>query len=377
MIEYKMIFVLFLSIVILFVSGCSDIKNNENTPETTSTVTEKTETTTTSSASESTVTSTTSVVTEPVTTSGDDTESVPVTEEDTSLTKLRQSMTDKEMMAVIYFDHVDYMNETVTYDLMKERSASVCDSYPFVSDIPAERIIGEPLGDLFCIIPRDEASTIAINRMYIDENGEFDYNKVIYRSESGEPVLLYCNNSGFDADTQVNITDLHGNTFTWYPATDDHNGVAQVYDDEYNNMICDLTSYRDLLTYSYNARKDEGWVVPTAEQLIGTSWGIKEYRMDGTIVDYMLDIHENTVAVQWNDGISTEDHRYPDAKWEYICENGIAMMKIDFREFAGELTYAILLSDEGSGMYTYIDFTEDDVTPRWLKTDRYLARTYG
>ena len=373
--NYKNMFLLLLCTATFLVSGCtSDAPDGQNSSEATSSVSA---TSVSTSASSGTATSVTTVVTEPVTTSGNAEADPPAAEEDASLTQLRQSMTDKEMMAVIYFGFVDYLNEKDTSAIITERAPSVCSEYSFVEDIPEERIIGGTMGDLFCIIPSDEGATVAIDRITIDENGDFAYDEVIYRSESGEPVLLYCNHGGFESDTRVNITDSQGNVFTWDPVTDDNNGVAMARDDENNDMIRDLTSYNDLLRSEYSSRKNEGWIVPTKEQLIETSWGTNDYLMDGRIVEYMLDIHEETVAVQWNDGIDAEDHRYPDAEWEYSCEDGVAFIKIDFREFAGELSYAVLLSEDGRGIYTMVDFTGDIVQPRNEKTDRYLTRSFG
>lgn len=362
----------------MLLSGCSsDNSDGPDTAEAAGTVTETADATTAPPVSEATTT-TADTTTEPLTTTGDDTVTEPpVIDNDASLEQLRQSMADEQMMAVIYFGCVDYLNETATHDLMPALSPSACEKYPFVNDITDGRIIGDSYGDLFCIIPRDEGSTVAINRMYIDEYGNFDYGEVIYRSEVGEPVLLYCNNSAFEADTQVNITDSQGNISTWYPSTDDHNGIAQIYNDDDSELICDLTSYNDLLRYKYDRMQDEGWYAPTAEQLLDTSWEGQDYLSDGSIAQYYLDIFENTVNVQWNDGIDADGHTYYDAEWSFTVEDGIALLTIDFREFAGECTYAILLSDDETMMYTAMDFTGAAIETWLEKTDRYLMRTYG
>ncbi len=369
---------LLLCTAMLFLSGCSsDTDSSESTPDTTSSVIESTEATTASPATESTTTPTTPLVTEPVTTTDDTTVNEPIVENDTSLLQLRESMTAENMMAVVYFGYAEFLYDIDTYAFIAERAPSVCEKYPFIVNIPEERVIGEHFGELFCIIPRDEGSTVAINRLQLDENGNLDYGEVIYRNEIGDPVLLYCNNGAFESDTQVNITDSQGNVFTWYPSTDDKHGIAPVYDDNYNEIICDLTSYNDLLQNSYNRMMNEGWTPPTADQLISTSWEAADLTSDGRVVEYFLDIHEDTLTVQWNDGIDADNHEYPNAQWELTNENGISLLKIDFREFAGELTYALLISDDSTAMYTYIDFTGDSINARWERTDRYLNRTYG
>ena len=94
--------------------------------------------------------------------------------------------------------------------------------YPFIAEIDEEHIIGGA-GHLYCIVPVDENATVAINRVQWNEATQTDeVTEVLYRSESGEPVLLFANLDGvaYEADTQVFITDNNGNTCEWYPSLD-------------------------------------------------------------------------------------------------------------------------------------------------------------
>ena len=91
--------------------------------------------------------------------------------------------------------------------------------YPFITEIDEDHIIGGA-GYLYCIVPVDENATVAINRVQWNEKTQTDeVTEVLYRSESGEPVLLFANLDGvaYEADTQVFITDNNGNTCEWYP----------------------------------------------------------------------------------------------------------------------------------------------------------------
>ena len=63
--------------------------------------------------------------------------------------------------------------------------------YPFIAEIDEEHIIGGA-GHLYCIVPVDENATVAINRVQWNEKTQTDeVTEVLYRSESGEPVLLF------------------------------------------------------------------------------------------------------------------------------------------------------------------------------------------
>ncbi|MBR3917184.1 MAG: leucine-rich repeat domain-containing protein, partial [Clostridia bacterium] len=126
-----------------------------------------------------------------------------------------------QLFAAAYIGCTDDMNEVDAIAWIKENSPVFCENYSFVKNIPSAQIAGTPMGELYCIVPFDENSTVAINRIVRDENGNGSYENVIYRSESGEPVLLFCNNSGVDGDTMVTITDSDGNKDVWFPGLDE------------------------------------------------------------------------------------------------------------------------------------------------------------
>ena len=103
-----------------------------------------------------------------------------------------------------------------------ETNAAMLLEYPFIAEIDETHIIGGA-GYLYCIVPVNENATVAINRVQWNEKTQTDeVTEVLYRSESGEPVLLFANLDGvaYEADTQVFITDNNGNTCEWYPSLD-------------------------------------------------------------------------------------------------------------------------------------------------------------
>ena len=114
---------------------------------------------------------------------------------------------------------------------LRETNAALLLEYPFIAEIDAEHIIGGA-GHLYCIVPVDENATVVINRVQWNEKTKTDeVTDVLYRSESGEPVLLFANLDGiaYEADTQVFITDNNGNTCEWYPSLDAMSHLAPLY----------------------------------------------------------------------------------------------------------------------------------------------------
>ena len=149
-------------------------------------------------------------------------------------------------------------------------------------------------GGLFCVVPRDPNATLAVNRIrWNPQNEDYDNLEVLYRSESGEPILLYaCADMGESPypDTEVIVTDSKGRTITWYPIY----GAAMLpYD--FDN---DAPIGYDFTNYGGEYDGDIGWTYPTAEQLANV-WVWEGYK-DEQYSFGTLTLHANgNAALTW------------------------------------------------------------------------------
>ena len=145
--------------------------------------------------------------------------------------------------------------------------------YPFIAEIDEGHIIGGA-GHLYCIVPADENATVAINRVRWNEKTHTDeVTEVLYRSESGEPVLLFANLDGiaYEADTQVFITDNNGSTCEWYPSLDAMSYLAPCISEAGDYLSFDFTKYAYYDTPSEFADwLSDGWSGMTALGLAGS-----------------------------------------------------------------------------------------------------------
>ena len=166
---------------------------------------------------------------------------------------------------------------------LRETNEAMLLKYPFIAEIDEEHIIGGA-GFLYCIVPVDENATVAINRVQWNEVTQSDeVTEVLYRSESGEPVLLFANLDGiaYEADTQVIITDNNGNTCEWYPSLDAMSYLAPCTSEAGDDLSFDFTEYvwHDA-PLGFAERLADGWVGMTAlglagSQSTGMGWGTK------------------------------------------------------------------------------------------------------
>ena len=171
---------------------------------------------------------------------------------------------------------------------LRETNEAMLSRYPFIAEIDENHIAGGA-GHLYCIVPVDENATVSINRMlWNDEKQINEISEVLYRSETGDPVLLFANLDGmaYVSDTQVLITDNSGNTCEWYPAVDaaSYDGaiscgqIRPCLSEAGDNVLFDFTEYAWQNAPQYLAPwLADGWSGITAlglagSQSTGTGW---------------------------------------------------------------------------------------------------------
>ena len=196
--------------------------------------------------------------------------------DDTSLAQLREEAMDlpSYLFAAAYIGSSAGGPDDLELPLqewVRTAAPELCAQYPFVQNIPRERVVGSG-GSLFCVVPRDPDATLAVNRIrWNPQNEDYDNLEVLYRSESGDPILLYaCADMGESPypDTEVIVTDSTGKTVTWYPI---YGITALPYDYEYDLplgysfTVCDEDYGGDMIEESM-------WTTPTAEQLARYVW---------------------------------------------------------------------------------------------------------
>ena len=196
--------------------------------------------------------------------------------DDTSLAQLREEAMDlpSYLFAAAYIGSSAGGPDDLELPLqewVRTAAPELCAQYPFVQNIPRERVVGNG-GSLFCVVPRDPDATLAVNRIrWNPQNEDYDNLEVLYRSESGDPILLYaCANMGESPypDTEVIVTDSTGKTVTWYPI---YGITALPYDYEYDLPLGYSFTVGDE-DYGGDMIEESMWTAPTAEQLARYVW---------------------------------------------------------------------------------------------------------
>ena len=196
---------------------------------------------------------------------------------DDSLDLLRQELDERqqdERFAVAYIGDINGSLSDLAIplrDWINDTAPGLCAQYTFVRNIPQERVVGDS-GSLFCVVPRDPNATVAVNRVRWNEaKGGYETLDVLYRSESGDPILLFVSNDLGTVPTDTTellLTDSHPDTLSWYPIP---GIVALPYDYENDRKLAyDFTFYSQEGNDGFGS--DIGWTCPTGSQLTQEIW---------------------------------------------------------------------------------------------------------
>ena len=194
---------------------------------------------------------------------------------DDSLDLLRQKLDERqqdERFAVAYIGDIDGKLSDLAIplrDWMNDTAPGLCAQYTFIRNIPQERVVGDS-GSLFCVVPHDPNATVAVNRVRWNEaKGDYDTVEVLYRSESGDPILLFVSNDlgSVPTDTtELLLTDSHSDTLSWYPIP---GMVALPYDYENDRKLAyDFTNCGESIV----GGGEIGWTCPSGSQLTQELW---------------------------------------------------------------------------------------------------------
>lgn len=203
---------------------------------------------------------------------------------------------------------------------LRENNEALLSRYPFIAEIDESRIIGGA-GHLYCIVPVDEKAEVVINRVQWDQSrGINEVTEALYRSETGEPVLLFANLDGvaYETDTQVLITDSSGNTCEWEPSLDAMSYLVPCVSENGDALSFDFTEYAWLSAPSELAPwLADGWSGMTALGLAGSGLNGRGWFV-------------NTTAGETNRKANFSLRFYPngtaDLHWSYEKKNDLEEM---------------------------------------------------
>ena len=168
-------------------------------------------------------------------------------------------------------------DQTELTDWLRENCADLTSELPFLLEIPSERVLGAGYGKLFCIVPRDENTSLAVNHVTWQMMGNGLHpvaDEVLYREEYAEPVLVFVDPE--EPDKEVNLVTNDGVAAIWYPQEDGYGNLFLPTDEAGAPMLYDFAIYGYTTGLDYpegwEPSGDDWWWPPTELGLADTSW---------------------------------------------------------------------------------------------------------
>ena len=156
-------------------------------------------------------------------------------------------------------------------------------------EIPAERILGGESGRLYCIVPRDENTSLAVNHVTWESQGNGVWpvaDEVLYREEYAQPVLVFVNYEEWpdEPDTEINLVTNNGLEVKWYPLTDASGCPVVPTGVNYAPMLMDFGVFGAAAGTDYpedwEPTGDDWWLPPTDLGLADSTWVCDDWMMD-------------------------------------------------------------------------------------------------
>lgn len=196
---------------------------------------------------------------------------------------------DQYAGAVAYLGYRKQGDSTPLSDWLVENCAGLVEAMPFLLHIPAEHILGAGWGDLFCIVPRDENTSLAVNHVTWESLGNGVWpvpGEVLYREECAQPVLIFVNYEQWrdEPDTEIVFVANDGVEVKWLPLTDEYGIPIVPTGENYLPMLMDfgIWGYVTGLDYpeDWEPSGDDWWLPPTDWGLAYTNWTCEHWYME-------------------------------------------------------------------------------------------------
>ena len=273
--------------------------------------------------------------------------------QDASLTMLRQTMSGTtELFAVAYLGQLEAPADIPAY--IRENNPKLLLSYPFIGQIPQDRILGTS-GEIYCIIPRDKSAAVLVNQMVWNAQDDFVPGSILYRADSGSPFILLCNSSDYGLDARVTVTAPTGELVSWCPGIDDSFTVSLPIGSGSVLQARDISLYEAGPRDIYHSWYQEGWYLPYEEDLDGTQWVYTAAGPDGRRATCYLILNRNgSASLSWQYA-DTPTQEYYHGTWSAWLEHR-AFLELNLQRTGGVLhkgeasladSFAVLLSPEG------------------------------
>ena len=307
-------------------------------------------------------------------------------EESLNLLYDAMSFNDQYAGAVAYLGYRGQGESTPLSYWLAENCAGLVEAMPFLLNIPAERILGAGWGELYCIVPRDETTTLTVEHItWVSSQYEVGSvtEEVLYQRKSAQPVLIFKNldDSYPLPDVYITLEADNGPMCGWFPEVDEYDTPSiPGYPEAPNLMDFAIWGYVTGLDYpqDWESPGDVRWDPPTAWELAYTNWSCEHWDMEISWGDSKDPDYEGIVNLYQQPGDGQEYVLAYTGVWR--MENGCLRLELS-DGMGGSVSGSFPVRMDPTGDYLYIEQDwETGVCPPFFGEETCcidLMRTYG
>ena len=178
-----------------------------------------------------------------------------------SLERVRDclSYSDEITGAVAYLGQRERRDRSAMADWLSENCGDLISELPFLLDIPDDLILGAGYGKLYCIVPRDENTSLAVNHITWQARGNGlhpEVDEVLYREEYAQPVLVFVDPG--EPDIEISLVTNEGAALTWTPQIDENEIPIVPIGDDGEALLMDFAIFGYTTGLDYGGDWDGG-----------------------------------------------------------------------------------------------------------------------
>ena len=301
-----------------------------------------------------------------------------------SIAWLRQDMALEENIAgaVAHLGYRAQDDKTPLADWMKLYNMNLIEMMPFLLEIPEENILGPGYGHVYCIVPRDEMTSLAVNYVTWETTGTESHaeaSEILYRSEYAEPVLVFVNSQGNAAepDIEINLVANNGAEATWYPQVDEYHDPILPMNENRELLLMDFWYYGVVtgLEFPENLNEYSWWSVPAEDEIAFCNWVNNDWSI------FMYQDNADPPYAGTVELYDISDMNYDLVYTGFWCMEGDCL-RLEISDYNGYVvsgSFPVLMQPEGYSLYVEQD-RETGICPPFFEegmTSTDLWQAYG
>lgn len=285
-----------------------------------------------------------------------------------ALSELRENM-KPPVMAVADFGFPNLSDDFEIMDYLLDEFPKWMEEHDFIGEIPEERIVitcgYDTWANLLCIVPKDPQSTVCVEVKQTMDAEPYTKSDVVYRSESGEPILLLANITE-DTSVLVTVTDSEGKGISWVPYWETYSTIPE--DDYYGSQVMYFSPESEKTVYErYLAG---GWVLP-GEDFLTYHYLCSDSGYDLELYYSPEDNFDGFAHIYENDGYGEVNLTYS-GKWKITDGNlQLDMVHEENSSRVIQGTFPVLTDSYGAGFLSIFRTEEGAGLPQFFDDMEY------